>query len=847
MMRGPRRPSVRARLLLALVALAAATLIVGATSWITLGRATARLDHLHDETLSAVDRALVLSRQASDLATRAPYLLMIESPFRIRQEGAAARNLIAGIKDSLVPPESDRMGPVLQAMDAAVGDLVADSTARAGLTDQIRRQNAQIAFAERRFAALAGRVQGVAARPGGQDWLALQRIASALIGAGRADSLVSVGEFQRDYHRLVPALAALPEPITRAELTGLRRLAEGPEGLFELRRLEIAQKVAAEAALERIRRGADAVSLHAGEVTARAQSAIAEERARTHSAIAFAKAVITIVSLISAGVALATALFVSGHVTANLRAISEAMMRLAVGDRSSKLPRGEHAGDEIGTLFHAFRAFRANTLRLDRSNRQLAQRNALFENLFDGMSDGLAILSDTGALIGANRQLAEVLALDPALLTCRPAMAHLLTTAGWSRTPGTGGLADELRHREGRVIEARESRLVTGGSVMLLSDISARRALEERLQRVQRTETLGKIAGEVAHDFGNILSTITTSLHLLETAPPERAPGLRQSLGSALELGGSLTQRLLAFARRLNLVPEVIDLNALVEGVEDLIALAIDARVTLHLHPAPAPLMVRIDAGQMESALLNLCLNAAKAIPGEGRIDIRLWLLPGGQAGIEIEDTGTGMTPEVLAQAMEPFFTTRSDGTGTGLGLAMVYGFIQQSGGDIRIDSAPGAGTRVRLMLPLAEMPAADQTRAGGQTDAAGQSLAGPAAAPLRVLLVEDDPDDAAHAQRLLPGAVITLVTAADAALDWIATSAPFDLVLSDLHLDLAPAGWSIAEAALARGDNTRAVVISGHLPPLNPLADHPSGRAFVLAKPLDPAALAACLKGPIS
>ena len=94
---------------------------------------------------------------------------------------------------------------------------------------------------------------------------------------------------------------------------------------------------------------------------------------------------------------------------------------------------------------------------------------------------------------------------------------------------------------------------------------------------------------------------------------------------------------------------------------------------------------------------------------------------------------------------------------------------------------------------------------------------------------------------------MITLVTAADAALDWIATSAPFDLVLSDLHLDLAPAGWSIAEAALARGDNTRAVVISGHLPPLNPLADHPSGRAFVLAKPLDPAALAACLKGPIS
>lgn len=817
------RPTVRARLLLALIALATATLIVGATSWMTLRQATGRLDRLHDDTLAAVDQALGLSRQTTDLATRGPYLLTIESPFRLGQEADAARALVAGIMASLGPQDAV-IADTLRGMDDSIRDLVMAALARVALTDQILRRNARITALERRFSNLAGTLR--ATLPEGRDWLTLQRIARALQGAGRTDNLVTVGEFQREFHGLVRGMEARSNAAGRGDLALLRTLAEGRNGLFELRRLELSRQIAAEGALARIRRGAEAVSLHAAEVTARAQAEIAAERARTVSAIAFAKGVIVFVGLISAAVALATALFVSGYVTGNLRSISDAMMRLAVGDRSTRLPRGEHAGDEIGKLFHAFRAFRANILRLDRSNRQLAQRNALFQNLYDGMSDGLAILSDSGSLIARNSRLAAVLRLDPEGLKGRPAMADLLAGAGWARVAGPHGFA-ELLHPDGRVVELRESRLATGGSVMLLSDASERRALEDRLRQAQRTEALGKIAGEVAHDFGNILSTISTCLHLMETAPPDRIAALRQSLGAALDLGGALTQRLLAFARRLHLEPEVMDLNGLVEGVEDLIALALEDRITLRITPCSTPLLVRIDPGQMESALLNLCLNAAQAIEGAGTIRISLDLASEDRARIAVTDTGCGMSPEVLAHAMEPFYTARADGTGTGLGLAMVYGFIRQSGGDVQITSTLGQGTTVQLMLPLC--------RADGPVlPALG-----------RVLLVEDDPADADHARDVLGGADLHAVCSAAEAEALIAAAPAFDLVLTDLHLGLDPAGWRIAEAALQRDPHSRAIVLSGRLPAAHPLITRFPGRAFCLPKPLDPAALAACLQGP--
>lgn len=815
-----RRLTVRARLLLALALLAVAVLTVGAIAWGALTGGTDRLDRLHGETLVGVEQSLKLSRQAAELAALAPYLLTLDSSFRIAQEGQAATALVDAIGADL--PDGDPLRLALSDTRRAIADLVRETSLRAGLRDRTLRINAELAAAERRYADLSGR--SAAPMLEVQDWLILQRIASALLGAGRAENLISVGEFHREYYSLTQRLAAWPLARGAVEVSRLSAIAEGPDGLFEVRRMELARQIGAEAALVRIRQGTAAVTSHSAAVTVEAQATIAAERASTNLAISLAKSTILVVGLASGALALAAALYVSGYVTANLRAISDAMMRLASGDRQSRLPRGEGSGDEIGKLFHAFRTFRANALRLDRSHRQMAQRTALYENMMVGISDGVAILSDTGHVVAQNDRLARVLRVDPSMLGGRPSLAEVTAAAGWQEKPGPAGFAT-MTSKDGHHAERRESALPSGGAVVLISDATERHQMDERLRQIQRIEALGKVSGEVAHDFGNILSTVSSCMHLLDTTPPERQGTLRQTIASALDIGTSLTGRLLAFARRQQLAPEVVDLPALVEGMADLVGIALPDGVELVLSAGPDPLSVRVDPGQLESAILNLCLNAGQAIDRQGTITLALSRCDD-TAVIEVTDTGVGMPADILAHAMEPFFTARHDGTGTGLGLAMVYGFMRQSGGDIHIASTPGVGTSVRLTLPL---HAADQ-------------VALPALGA--VLLVEDDAADCAEAVALLSLAAASLDVARDAASAMNRITRPLDLIVTDLTLLGQVEGWRLAEAALIRWPAASAIVVSGHLPEVNPLSLRFPGRLATLAKPLTAEAMTAALSG---
>ena len=818
--------SVRARLFFALAALTLATFLVGAIAWTALDRMTSRVDRLHGDTLTAVDGALTLSRQAAAIATRAPYIMAIDSPFRIGQEGEETVRLIEEIRAGLTP--GSPLSPVLGDMRAATEALVSDMQARAQFRDRTLRTTAALAKMERRFAQLAAGAEAPLAER--QDWFTLQRLAAALIGAGRAENLIGVGEFQREYHRL--RLVANTEGMRDglSDLALLASMAEGPEGLFELRRLELTRQVAARGALVRVRLGAARLIGEAETATAGAQAVIAEERASTTSAIALQKSTILVVSLASAALALFAALFVSGYVTGNLKAISNAMMRLAAGDRSSRLPRGEGAGDEIGKLFHAFRTFRANALRLDRSNRRLAQRTAMFDNMMRGISDGVAILSETGAIILHNRRLAEVLRLSEDAIRARPTLAALISEGGWREETGPAG-ASGLTGPEGRHLVRRSSPLPDGGQVVLLADVTEQREARDRMEQMRRIEALGKVTGEVAHDFGNILSTINGSLHLLDKAGPERQHELIDAIANAAEIGTSQVQRLLAFARRQRLAPEQVELNALIDGIGDLVGLALREGIELAIEPSGGPVTVLVDPGQLESALLNLCLNAAHAMDGPGTIRLRV-RADRDNAHIEVIDTGEGMTPVVLEHAMEPFFTARSDGTGTGLGLPMVYGFIRQSGGEVQIFSAPGQGTTVRMSLPRL-----GTSRPSAPADTAVRWR--------RVLVVEDDPADLrAHRATLAPyaGEIVTAASFAQglARLD----KGGFDLVVTDLSLDGAPDGWKIAEAALDRGAARAVAVVSGRLPERTPYADRYGPALVTLPKPLDIGALLGAVEG---
>jgi PAS domain S-box-containing protein len=238
-------------------------------------------------------------------------------------------------------------------------------------------------------------------------------------------------------------------------------------------------------------------------------------------------------------------------------------------------------------------------------------------------------------------------------------------------------------------------------------DVTRRREAEAVLQQAQRLETLGSMASGIAHEFNNLMTVVLGCLSRLERALPESGAE-REKLDQArwaARQAGKLTQQMLSFARRQFHDNQRVDLNQLVTNIDDILRQVAGERVAFQLDLAPDQLVVNLDAGQMELALLNLVRNAADAMPDGGNLVIRTRATPGAAictALLEVEDCGTGMPPDIARRAVDPFFTTKPKGAGTGLGLSMVNGFAAQSGGTLDIQSETGRGTKVILSFPVA-------------------------------------------------------------------------------------------------------------------------------------------------
>jgi signal transduction histidine kinase len=248
---------------------------------------------------------------------------------------------------------------------------------------------------------------------------------------------------------------------------------------------------------------------------------------------------------------------------------------------------------------------------------------------------------------------------------------------------------------------------------------SERAKTEDMLRQAQKMEAIGQLTGGVAHDFNNLLTVVVGSLVKLERrlAPEEDLRASVQRAMAGAERAAALTQQLLAFARKQPLQATVLDPNRLVERVAELLRRTLDECIAVKTALAPDLRPARVDANQLESALLNLAVNARDAMPEGGTLTLRTRNLPaaevpevsaelasGSYVVIEVADTGLGMPGEVLDHAFEPFFTTKPLGRGSGLGLSQVYGFAKQSNGHVALDSAPGRGTTVRLYLPCASV-----------------------------------------------------------------------------------------------------------------------------------------------
>ncbi|MBJ7473421.1 MAG: response regulator, partial [Solirubrobacteraceae bacterium] len=362
-------------------------------------------------------------------------------------------------------------------------------------------------------------------------------------------------------------------------------------------------------------------------------------------------------------------------------------------------------------------------------------------------------------------------------------------------------------------------------AVAAVRDISERaesereRALQQELHQARRLESVGQLAGGIAHDFNNLLGVILNLTEfVVEAVPPgSQAHQDLEEIGRAAERAADLTRQLLIFSRRELVQPEILDLNALTQDLETLLRRALGERVELEVVLTPGLWRVRADRGQVEQVLVNLAVNGRDAMPGGGRLVIEtsnveldedftaghLGLEPGPYVRVTVSDEGVGMAADVVERAFEPFFTTKQKGHGTGLGLATVYGIVQEAGGHVTLYSEPGVGTSVKVHLPGTELPTSDA--------AEPERTGAPAGRGETVLVVEDEPEVRRIAERILSRSGYTVLSAAggEEALA-IAATEQIDLVLTDVIMP-GMVGPDLVERLRVSDPGLRVIYMSGY------------------------------------
>ncbi len=414
-------------------------------------------------------------------------------------------------------------------------------------------------------------------------------------------------------------------------------------------------------------------------------------------------------------------------------------------------------------------------------------------------------------------------------------------------------LSELNRSLEARVAERTAE--LTAATERLRAEAAQREAAEARVRQIQKMESIGQLAGGIAHDFNNMLAIVIGSLDIAKRRLDKEPAKARTYIDNALEgarRAGELTARLLAFSRQQALDPKVVDVNALVRGMSDMLRRTLGQKVEVEVVLAAGLWPTLADAGELENALVNLAVNArdAMAQSGGGRLTVETYnasldeayaagheIEPGQYVAIAVTDTGQGMPQEIVDRAFDPFFTTKEVGKGTGLGLSQVYGFVRQSGGHIKIYSEVGVGTTIKLYLPRSAGKAAPRRR-----KAEGEP---PRAKPGEVVLVVEDEGDvrqvSVDALREF-GYQVAQAPNAEQALAELSTLPRVDLLFTDLVMP-GMDGGELAEAAIARRPGLKVLFTTGYARNAM-MGDGPLGpNVRLLQKPFTVAALAACVR----
>jgi PAS domain S-box-containing protein len=413
---------------------------------------------------------------------------------------------------------------------------------------------------------------------------------------------------------------------------------------------------------------------------------------------------------------------------------------------------------------------------------------------------------------------------------------------GWRvRKDGTRFFAhviiDAIRDEQGHLI----------GFAKVTRDITERKAAQEELEKAraeahqsQKLAAIAQLASGIAHDFNNLLTVVMGNLDMLKRAKEERRPRLIDNALQAVEQARKLTGRLLAFSRRQTLVPQPVDLNGMIAGMDDMLTQSLRGDIRLEFDLAEKVWPVEVDPTQLQIALINLAVNARDAMPKGGTLRVKTEniVLRNGKmreaVAISLTDTGVGIPEEALSQVFEPFFTTKEVGEGTGLGLAQVYGFTQQSGGTVDIRSEVGRGTTVTLYLPKA--------KAHARTPEENVDTPDTECPPLRILLAEDNAQVADVTIALLAeqGHSITHASTADEALARLHADPTFDLVFSDMVMPGDLDGLDLARRIQAKWPALPVLLATGY----SDAANRATEEGFtLLTKPYPPDVLLAAIR----
>jgi PAS domain S-box-containing protein len=467
--------------------------------------------------------------------------------------------------------------------------------------------------------------------------------------------------------------------------------------------------------------------------------------------------------------------------------------------------------------------------------------------LVEEMQEGALTLTRNGDILYCNRRLAELVETQPERVI-GGSLVRFIAAADWrnvlnliaSESKGELGIKTDrgrivpthvsfsaLRgiHGEeifcGIVTDQTEQRSTAdqlrGAHAALVAQVAERERTERLLRQSQKMEAVGQLTGGIAHDFNNLLMVISGGLSMLDREPTaERRQRLRAAMRQAAERGAALTRQLLAFSRQKELFAKPLAIPRYVEGMKELLDGSMGGSVTVKTAFDADVWPVCIDEGELGIALLNLCVNARDAMPQGGtitiaavnRADIHDYGLRGDFVELSVNDTGVGMDNETITRCLEPFYTTKDVGKGSGLGLAQVYGFAHGSGGSVQIESKAHEGTKVLLLLPRSnELPCAMSRPAAGLDDV---SPSDPALC--RVLLVEDDVQVASLTSAMLSelGYEVIPVTTGQAALNELAATPGIGLVLSDVMMPGGMDGMALVREMRQRNISLPIVLVSG-------------------------------------